>query len=334
MGKKFLNIIFLSLGWLLLASPALAAEVYLDPAQATFAPGDVFAVKVKLNTQGDCINTAQIAIKFNGPLRLVDFSAANSLLNLWLKRPDSQEIKQANQKQKIVFIGGIPGGYCGVVRGDMGESNILGELFFTAATSSAAKTSAAKIGFGPETKILLHNGQGTAAKLSARAAEIKISPQARPVGNQWQAVIAQDQISPEPFVIELLKNKSMFAGQYYIMFATRDKQSGLDHYEVKEQKLRPFARYAWLKKLSSLFYQPPTASWQRVSAPYVLKDQSLSSLISVKAVDKAGNERVVEYFPEQKPIITNRQWLIISSLLFAFVLAWFVLKIFKHKPYA
>ena len=36
-------------------------------------------------------------------------------------------------------------------------------------------------------------------------------------------------------------------------------------------------------------------AWEKVVSPYVLKDQSLNSVIRVKAVDRAGNERIVEF---------------------------------------
>jgi hypothetical protein len=331
MLNKFFFIFFLAFSLFLFANATQAAEVYLDPAQATYAPGDVFVLKVKLNTQGDCINTAQIGIKFSDPLQLIDFSTANSFLNLWVKRPDRQQVEAINQKQKLVFVGGIPGGYCGVVKGDMGESNVLGELVFTTATSTA-KTAVAKIGFSPETQILLHDGQGTKAKLTTRAAEIVINPQAKAKGNEWQKIIKKDDVPPQPFVIELLKNQSMFEGKYYIMFSTTDKQSGLDHYEVKEQKQprRPF--WPFLAKIFPSFYAVPQAKWQTAQAPYVLKDQSLNSLISVKAVDKAGNERIVEYFPEQKPAAINRQWIVVFVGVFVIIFVWLVFKIFKHKP--
>ena len=41
--------------------------------------------------------------------------------------------------------------------------------------------------------------------------------------------------------------------------------------------------------------------------PYVLNDQDLGSIIRVKAVDKAGNERLVEYIPPLTDVEAAKQ---------------------------
>ena len=37
--------------------------------------------------------------------------------------------------------------------------------------------------------------------------------------------------------------------------------------------------------------------WKKAAMPYLLEDQNLESTIKVRAIDKAGNERYVEYVP-------------------------------------
>ncbi|KXK00200.1 MAG: hypothetical protein UZ19_OD1000115 [Parcubacteria bacterium OLB19] len=39
--------------------------------------------------------------------------------------------------------------------------------------------------------------------------------------------------------------------------------------------------------------------WIEVDSPYVLKDQSLNSIVRVKALDKAGNEYIATLVPEE-----------------------------------
>jgi hypothetical protein len=39
--------------------------------------------------------------------------------------------------------------------------------------------------------------------------------------------------------------------------------------------------------------------WVKANSPYVLKDQTLNSIIRVKAVDKAGNEYVATLVPDE-----------------------------------
>jgi hypothetical protein len=94
----------------------------------------------------------------------------------------------------------------------------------------------------------------------------------------------------------------VFGGLYYIVFSTVDKQSGVDHYEVFEN-----------------------GAWEKVVSPYKLPDQSLKSEIKVKAIDKAGNERVGDYAgdvipPSQAPVNPYDSLLWALSACIAFVL--------------
>jgi hypothetical protein len=93
---------------------------------------------------------------------------------------------------------------------------------------------------------------------------------------------------PSPFSIELVQDNNVFNGKYYIVFSTTDKQSGIDHYEVLEEPIRELSLFKW---------GAPNHAWVRVKNPYVLTDQRLQSVIRVKAVDKAGNERIATYAP-------------------------------------
>ncbi|OGZ19096.1 MAG: hypothetical protein A2Z68_02395 [Candidatus Nealsonbacteria bacterium RBG_13_38_11] len=95
---------------------------------------------------------------------------------------------------------------------------------------------------------------------------------------EWEKELLEDKIPPEPFEIEIQKTPEIFEGKYFIVFFTTDKQTGIDYYQIKEG----------------------TGEWQIAESPYLLKGQSLKSIIQIKAVDKAGNERMVEYIPSSK----------------------------------
>lgn len=58
---------------------------------------------------------------------------------------------------------------------------------------------------------------------------------------------------------------------------SNDKQTGIDYYEVKEGE----------------------GNWVKTESPYLLKDQARQSVIQVKAVDKASNERIETIQPSQ-----------------------------------
>ena len=85
----------------------------------------------------------------------------------------------------------------------------------------------------------------------------------------WLDQVSADVTPPEPFTVQVLSTPGVFGGDYYAVFSTTDKQSGIDHYEVLENGI-----------------------WKRVTDPYKLADQSLKTPVEIKAIDKAGNERI------------------------------------------
>jgi ATP-dependent Zn protease len=66
----------------------------------------------------------------------------------------------------------------------------------------------------------------------------------------------------------------LFDNNYFVVFSTVDKGSGIDHFEIKET------------------YTGLDGHFVVGSSPYVLKDQSLNKNIYIKAVDKNGNIRL------------------------------------------
>jgi hypothetical protein len=278
--KQFKNIFTLLLfGVILFPNIACAAKLYLEPSEGEYYQGDTFIVKVKIDTEDECINTVEAKIEFSQDiLEPIDFSRGDSILSLWVKEPNFSVIscnEPGGSCGLVEFSGGIPGGYCGIIPGDPGESNLLGEIIFRAISSNISPIST-QVAFQNNSQVLLNDGFGTSSKLTAKGAVFTISPEKlKPPKDEWQEEIRKDTILPEPFQIEVLKEPLMFEGKYFIIFQTLDKQTGLDYYEVKEGK----------------------KDWQKAESPYLLKDQNLEGIIKVKAVDKAGNERIAEHSP-------------------------------------
>jgi len=299
MLKKFIIILFI---FFPLASNA--ASLSLDPASGQYGPGDSFGVAVKIeNGKGECINAAEVVINFpKDLLKLEDFSTGESLFSLWIDKPDKTRLDKINAEGIVSFSGGVPGGYCGKVPGDPGESNILGQLFFKVPDGLKLNADGkGRMVFSSSSAVLLNDGLGTAAKLTFINGEYTITKNAGKGLNELNNLIKADNLPPEPFVVELDKDAAVFKGQYFITYSTTDKQSGIDHYEIMETKLSDLAKAAegrtWL---DIIFGRKITSSWKIGSSPYLLLDQSLGSQIKVKAVDKAGNERVVEFTPTQQ----------------------------------
>lgn len=253
-----------------------AAVLYFEPDKGNYYQDETFLVGIRLDVEEDCINTVDVSLAFpNDILEAVDFSKGGSILTIWLAEPE------ISQEQGIItFAGGIPGGFCGILPGDPGKSNLLGKIVFRAKGISKEQLSA-ELRFSDASRILLNDGFGTSAELKNEKAVFSILSGIPEAGRQeWQEELKKDRTSPEPFEIEIIQDPSVFDNQYFIIFQAQDKQTGIDYYEIKEGK----------------------NDWQRGESPYLLENQELSSIIRVKAIDKAGNERIAEYLPEKKPL--------------------------------
>ncbi len=270
-------ILFLTIatGFLFIITGVHAAELYLESSQFEYAPNETFSLDIRLNLIPlEDINAVEVYLSFDGEvLDVVDFSTANSILT-FIKNPLIDQ-----QKGLINFSGIIPGGYTGRLVGDPGKSNLLGRAIFQVKKQEKEKV---LINFLANSQAFLNDGQGTKTNLTFVPLEIKVSKQEvafNPL-NDWEKIKENDKILPEEFTPEIVKMEN----QYFLVFNTQDKQSGIDNYAVYES-----ARKRMKINLKD---------WQVTESPYLLKDQNLKSYIYVKAVDKAGNERIAILNPQ------------------------------------
>jgi len=292
-NSKFKIIISLIFIFLFLPLVAKGAILYFEPSKGEYHLGDTFIVDLRIDTEEECINTVKAIVSFpKDLLEVKDFSTGNSILSLWLESP------KIDQKEGLIsFVGGIPGGFCGPLPGEPEKPNLLGRIIFRVVSRDVSR-SLAQVAFRNDSQVLLNDGFGTPAKLTLKEAIFTILPEKLEIPKEeWQEELAKDDIPPEPFEIKISQDPNIFGGKYFIVFSTTDKQTGIDHYEVKEGK----------------------KDWKRAESPYLLEDQSLKSIIKVKAVDKAGNERIAEYLPPQKPF---PWWIIIPILVGAGISYW------------
>ena len=142
-----------------------AAILYLEPSNGEYQSGDVFIVDIRIDTEEECINTVEANLSFpQNILEAVDFSKGNSILTVWVETP------KINQDLGIIsFSAGIPGGYCGKIPEDPGESNLLGKIIFKVKENNREQFFA-KIGFLESSQVLLNDGLGTTAKLITKGA--------------------------------------------------------------------------------------------------------------------------------------------------------------------
>ncbi|MFT7506921.1 MAG: hypothetical protein ACI92I_000057 [Acidimicrobiales bacterium] len=318
--------------FLLGATQTQAATLYMDPNHAELSRGDTLKVSVRLDTDEDeCVNVVDGVIKYSDNIQPVDISRGASILSMWVEEPI---IDRSNKT--ITFAGGIPNGYCGRIAGDPRLTNVVVDLLFQSpgfVIGASGDTNQGQIAFGQQTQVLLNDGFGTLAPLTLLGTSIELSKTpGSSINNEWGDIVNADEIDPEEFSITLERTKNAFSNDYFIVFNTTDKQSGIDHYEVIEESMTEASLFNWGRE---------DAPWKEVKSPYVLKDQTLNSTIRVRAIDKAGNEYVAIYVPDEAQRTMTAEVKVMIALIATgigiFVLSGFVFTVlffFRRKSAA
>lgn len=246
-----------------------------------WVPGDVFANEIRLDTNktkvhideefvvdvvthaDDLINAVEGSVVFpSNLLDVKDIRDGGSVINFWAGRP------RVDTRGQINFSGITPGGFSGA------DQSLFSVVFV------AEKAGVAGIEL-KDIKILKNDGKGTEIVFVSYPASIIVKSGDSAV--RKEKVV--DTEPPEDFAPVVTHHPNLFGGKYFLVFATQDKNSGVDHYKVREGKL------GW---------------YQTVESPYLMKSQKLNKVIYVKAIDKSGNERTVTIEPKNKTLWWKR----------------------------
>ncbi len=271
-----LKILFLSSILIFLSSAisAKAARLYFDPSSGNFSPGVPISVDLKIDTENQSINSIEGHLNFSSDIFSIEkLSNGGSIISFWV-------VPAKSENGEITFAGVIPGGY-------QGQSGLLLKIFL-----KPKKEGKGEINIKANSIVLLNDGQGTQASLTIYNSQFLISKQAP--SSKPQAPSSKDTEPPESFIPQIGRESDIFNNQWFLVFATQDKNSGLDYYEMKEVRHFRFWELGFWKK-------QPEISWQKSESPYLLSDQSLKSDIFVKAVDKSGNKMIVMLPAQLKP---------------------------------
>ena len=269
--KNILSLL-LALG-VLLPGSVLASQVSFQPASLLSPQEKPYTVTVLLNTEGESINTLEGVVKVDKELGdVVSVTDSGSIITYWVERP------QWNAGTRTIsFSGAIPGGYSGTT----------GVLFSVVLPAYSGPLLENAVSFS-SIKALRNDGIGSEASVTKKSFSISknnslVDPdlldQLYVDGNK------KDNIPPEIFSPQLSQDERVFNNQWFINFATTDKQSGIDYYEIQETRSGAL----------------DAGNWKRAESPYLLEDQELHSFIYVLAIDRQGNERVIKVFP-RKPL--------------------------------
>lgn len=254
------SIFLLSVAVLLsVAFTANAAQMYFGVQDKQVGVDAKFEVGVFLNTDQQSVNAIEGQIVF--PADLLEFKGfynGSSIVNFWVQQP------KLTSSGIISFSGIAPGGYTG------SRGYLFSALFTAKRTGSVNLATAGE-------KILLNDGSGSEAAVRRAPLVLTINPQA--AGEPF--VPLYDATPPDNFDIQVSKDSNIFDGKWFLTFATQDKGSGIESYQVMEKSQK------W--SFRSFF---ENSSWVSAESPYVVVDQKLQHEIYVKAIDKAGNEKV------------------------------------------
>lgn len=272
-----------------------------------FLPLSVFASEVRLEI-------SKIKIKNNEQLLTSVFLYSDDPINAIEGKlefdPEALEVKQVregnsvinfwieepnlqdNNSGDIVFSGITPGGISGV-------NNLLFSVVF-----EAKKVGPTSINMN-NMKALLDDGLGTEEVLRLRNIVFDILPGD---SNIYKEVSVIDNELPEKFNPIIEKDPNLFDGKYFLVFNTKDKISGMAYFKVRE------GYFGFFKKAES---------------PYLLKYQKLDRDITIKAVDKAGNKRIV-LLNAQNQTSVYPQYLIFGITLLVLIFIFFLKKVWSR----
>jgi len=269
------------------AAPVIAAEVSFDTKTQEIKANQLFEVGVFINTDEESINAIEGKITFpQDLLEVKKVNDGNSIINFWIEKPKIES-------GQIVFSGIVPGGY------NDGQGLIFSITFL------AKKEGSGAIKFG-EVKALRNDGQGTEAPLTISNFNFTVREMAKSTVQMPAA--KQDHDLPEEFAPQIAADSAIFEGKWFLVFATQDKGSGIDHYEICEGKRQCVI----------------------AESPYLLKNQNLDEEIIVKAIDKSGNERIVT-LPAQKPAVWYKNYLILAIIILVIAIVYFIWRILWRK---
>ena len=293
LGIAFFVVLFSS-------QPATAAQLILTGSAPALPAGQTLQVNLDLKTEGETINAIGATLKF--PANLLEFKSVRdggSLVSLWV------EPAHLAGGSAITFSGITPGGF------GASTGRVLSFLFQTKAEGTATVTLS-------DIQLLRNDGKGTPIPVADAVLLFTVAADAPSLGTS----IAPDTTPPELFTISLSRNPVLFNGQWFIVFTAQDKESGIDHYEIAERR----------GPLINVSQNDQRLVWRQATSPYIILDQSLVSAIYVRAIDRAGNDRVASVAP-QTPLVwyeNYKMW----GILFGIVVVVIViigLKLWKVK---
>jgi len=266
-NKLYIVILFV-LSLFLLGKNLQAAELFVKTDNLELALGQQLKIDVLINPENESINALEGELFFpTDKLKLLDVLSGDSIVNFWIEAPQLKN-------NSLIFSGIIPGGFEGMLRpyASAKEPGKIFSLIFQARAGGEAL-----VGFN-SARVLLNDGEGSEAPLTVNSLNLLVNEDFSGEGILVERELDYD--APEKFYPLITRDENLFDNKWFLVFYAQDKNSGIAGYFVYES--------VNLKAPSQISQN----KWQAATSPYLLTDQELKSYVYIKAVDKAGNERV------------------------------------------
>lgn len=295
-SKTFLAMVILLSGFGFSGS-VFAANISLDPLSPNASVGGEVFIDVMLNPENASINAVQGSVAIPAGFSFVGSDDSKSFIGMWIERP-----KFSPEKNSVEFSGIIPGGFTGLIDPFSPNLKKPGNVVRLILTPTVEGVGTLAV---TDARAYFNDGEGSEAPVTVTGTTITVSG----YGTVAQKI---DRELPLPFTASIERDPLLFDNQYTLIFSTKDFGSGIDHYEIQERG----------------------GAWIIGESPYLLKDQNLSGPIKVKAVDRAGNERIVSVpFPSLQSAQKQSAiaWAVIAGFsILLIILLWLKKKFFKN----
>ncbi len=269
--RKNLLIFFLALAFVTPFS-TMASVISVIGTLQEVRTGDTFMVDVVLDAEGREVNAIQGELMFPPNLFSVKaFYERDSIMGVWVERP------RVVEAGKLFWSGIMPGGFSGIL-GPYQVDATPGRLFTIQFQTLQEGEGVLALQSGT---VLLHDGVGTKDAVTNGSMTVMVSDEAP----YHAEVRISDRNPPEAFIPEIVRDADTEDGKWMLVWNAHDKETGISYFTVFES---PRVRKAISED-----------EWESATSPYVLRDQARRSYVYLRAVDGAGNERVVGILPER-----------------------------------
>jgi hypothetical protein len=289
--KYFLPPLFIVIA-LLLPQKVSAADMVLQHLPASVAQQQQFYVDVALDPQNQSYNGIQGSVSFSADtLSLVRAETGSSLVSYFIDPPTAKN-------DTVTFSGIIVGGFNGLInpfdmtRKSPGE---IMRLVFVATSPGAATVTTRN------SSATLNDGLGTLQQVADTTASFNVTNAVAP------SVYNTADTTPPTISASVVRDPNLYDGRYALLFSTVDKESGIDHVELREGN----------------------GPWLTIQSPYLLQDQSRKSILSLRAYDVAGNVTNMNIVPTA--VAQSGGVVILILLLILCIILYVIYKKFKNK---